>query len=93
MIGDARAPGEARAVASLRRKTPDMRFGISKRARSAKRGAGFRPRVLAGGRSGGVSTADRGPRSSLRHVTDAIEMRIDAVRARRRPRNAHFRST
>jgi hypothetical protein len=92
MVGDARAPGEARAVASLRRKKPDMRFDISKRARSAKRGAGFGPRVLAEGRSDGVSTADRGLRSSLRHVTDAIETWIDAFRARRRPRNAHFRA-
>ena len=92
MVGDARAPDEARAVASLRRKKPDMRFGISKRARSAKRGAGFCPRVLAEGRSDGMSTADRGLRSSLRYVTDATEMRIDAVRARRRPRNAHFRA-
>ena len=55
MVGDARASDEARAVASLRRKTPDMRFDISKRARSAKRGAGFCPRVLAERRSDGVS--------------------------------------
>ena len=54
-----------------------MRFDISKGARSAKRGAGFCPCVPAEGRSDGVSTADRGLRSSLRHVTDAIEMRID----------------
>jgi hypothetical protein len=92
MVGDARAPGEARAVASLRRKKPDMGFNISRRARSAKRGAGFCPRVLAEGRSDGVSTADRDLRSSLRHVTDAIEMRIDGFRARRRPRNARFRA-
>jgi hypothetical protein len=77
MVGDARASGEARAAALLRRKTPDMRFDISKRARSAKRGAGFCPRVPADGRSDGVVSADRGPRPSLRQVTDAIEMRID----------------